>query len=145
VGSGDGFSTRVKLVHRGDAEVAEFKTKEPAMIRILFVAVMVASGTVAFAHEGKECKCRQVDETHSFREQALSDLHPLTREVLKTMLLADECGTGHLHDYRVVPGIGLRIIVPPMGPTPIKLDFEMPRLETPPRENQPLPNHLAVS
>ena len=115
-------------------------------MRVLFVAVMFVSGSVALAHEGEGCKCRQADESLSFREEVLSNLHPLTREVLETMLLAEECETGQIHNYRVVPGIGLRIIVPPMGPTSIRLDLEMPRPETPsPIENQPLPNHLAIS
>jgi hypothetical protein len=115
------------------------------MIRILFVGVLVVSGSAVAAHEGDECTCRPDDESLSFREGALSNLYPLTREVIEPMLLTNEWGNGLQHDYRVVPGIGLRIIVPPMGPAPIKLDFEMPRLETPPSENQPLPNHLAVS
>lgn len=115
------------------------------MIRLLFVAVMVASGSVALAHEGTECKCRQAEKSLSFREEVLSNLYPLTREVIKPKLIAEDCGNGLLHSYRVVPEKGLRVIVPTMGPTPIKLDFEMPRLETPPRENQPMPNHLAVS
>jgi len=115
------------------------------MIRILFVAVMVVSSSAALAHEGEECKCRKADESPSFREEVLSDLYPLTREVIEEMLLADEGGNGFLHNYRVVPGKGLRITFPPMAPQPIKLDFKMPRLESPPAENQPLPKPLAVS
>ena len=116
------------------------------MIRFLFVAVMVASGSGAFAHEEKECPCRQADESLSFREEVLSNLYPLTREVMETMLLADEWGNELQHEYRVEPGIGLRIITPSTRPTPIRFDFKMPQLETPaPIENQPLPNHLAIS
>jgi outer membrane protein insertion porin family len=31
-----------------------------------------------------------------------------------------------LDDYRVAPGVGLRITVPAMGPAPIALDFAWP-------------------
>lgn len=116
------------------------------MIRILFVAAMVASSSLALAHEEKECKCPQADVALSFREEVLSNLYPLTREVMGSMLLADEGGNGLQHEYRVEPGIGLRIVIPSMRPTPTKLDFQMPRIEMPPPiENQPLPSHLASS
>ncbi len=116
------------------------------MIRLLLVAVMVVPGSVAYAHEGMKCKCRQADESLSFREEVLSNLCPLTREVIEPMLLTDEWGNGLQNSYRVMPGKGLRVTFPPMTPQPIKSDFKMPRLETPsPSENQPLPNHLAVS
>ena len=116
------------------------------MIRLLFVAVIVASGSVAFAHEGAECKCRQNDEALSFREQVLNDFHPLTRTVMDTLAQADEWEKCRQPDRQLTPGMGIRITVPPMGPMPIKLDFDMPELKAPASNDaQPLPDHLAVS
>ena len=41
-----------------------------------------------------------------------------------------------INDFRVSPGLGLRIIVPAMGPAPIALDFATPVLDAPGDERQ---------
>jgi outer membrane protein insertion porin family len=42
----------------------------------------------------------------------------------------------HGDNFRVAPGIGLRITVPAMGPAPIALDFAFPVLSAPTDEKQ---------
>jgi outer membrane protein insertion porin family len=36
-----------------------------------------------------------------------------------------------INDFRVAPGLGLRVTVPAMGPAPIALDFAFPVSEAP--------------
>ena len=116
------------------------------MIRCLFVAVMVVSGTLAFAHEGETCKCHQGAETLSFREEALSDFFPLTREVMETMLHADEWGLKVARGYKLESPRAVIISIPPMRPQHPLPELKKPALYSPaPRDIQSMPSHLAFS
>ena len=68
---------------------------------------------------------------------------PMTQEVLR----ADPTERQRYKGYRVAPGVGLRIVVPPMGPTPIAGDaFNLRLKEEPPVyfDAPPLHGHVTL-
>jgi len=77
------------------------------MIRIVFVLMVVALESLAYAHDGNACFCCDKESNESFRETVLKGVFPLTRQVIENELPAEEFDTAS-------PCLNKRIGVPRM-------------------------------